>query len=531
MFDFTLVTNTIISVTIMEKKSDIKLGRIYLTTAINYTNGPPHIGHAYEAISADIMARYHDLVGRTVYFLTGTDEHGQKIAKTAESMGLTPKQLCDQNAQLFIDLNGKLNIFYTKFIRTTDPFHQKIAQSIFEKVNEKGDIYLGEYEGWYNQREERFVTATEAASTNYQDPMTNKPYDLVKEPSYFFRMESYRKQLVNYINDHKNFINDEHRRMEILHRLEEPLQDLSISRTSFDWGIPLPDKFQKNEKKHVMYVWFDALTNYLSGIINDDQNTLECWGSYEPPIHIIGQDILWFHAVIWPCMLLSAGISLPSSIIVHGFINDPTGKKMSKSLGNVIDPNDLLAKYKSDVLRYYFIRAGHYGSDIRFSEDQLKDKNDGELADCYGNLVSRVFALAKKYCQSTVPDYVSDDPTINLDIIQQIDDLFLQGQLSTALDLIMQQVHAINQWLTEKAPWKASCEDFDKKRIIRCALEKVYIITHLLSPFIPEACNSVLQHYQSGRLNLTKMSQYNLKSQSQLDCSPLILFEKIKVNK
>ena len=509
----------------------LSLAPIYLTTAISYTNGSPHIGHAYESISADIMSRYHSLVGRPVYFLTGTDEHGQKIARTAESLGVTAKELCDKNSSLFKKLNEDFCVDYDRFIRTTEDHHKKMALEVFKQVYKKGDIYLGEYHGWYNSREERFITDIEAASTNYMDPVSNNQYEKVTEPSFFFCLEKYRQKLIDHINSHPKFIFSESKRNEILKRLEEPLQDLSISRTSFDWGIQIP-KMNDECTNHVMYVWFDALTNYLSGrfITNELSNLSQSnlsqsnWGKYGPPIHIIGQDIVWFHAVIWSCILMSIDFELPQSILIHGFINDSENRKMSKSLGNIVDPNHLLRNYSSDTIRYYFIRAGSYGSDIKFSEEILKEKNDNELADCYGNLVNRVLALTNKYCNSKIPN-VEINSFFNLKIIEQIDSYLFNGQLSNALEIIVGENRLINQWLTESAPWKLTDLQAQKK-IVKEALEKLYILTHLFYPFIPTAAKKVIEAINHPFTNISRLSLINLSSDIALKSTKLILFEK-----
>lgn len=453
---------------------------ITITTAINYTNGPPHIGHAYEAITTDIIARYHRHKGRKVFFLTGTDEHGQKIQKTANLAGISPKELCDKNVELFKKLNNRLNISNDYFIRTTDSLHAKTVERMFDVIFKKGDIYLGEYEGWYMTREERYITELEAKSTNYKDSLTGKEYQKVKEPSYFFKMEKYRSALINHIKN-TGFITDTARRNEILNRLYSPLLDLSISRCSFNWGIPI-----KINPKHVLYVWFDALINYLSGINYFKDNKL--W----PATHIIGQDILWFHAVIWPCILLSAGIELPKTIIVHGFINDSQNRKMSKSVGNVIDPDYLLSKYSSDQIRYYFIRGGVFGSDFKFSEEILIDKNNTELANLYGNLVRRIFKLVEKYYDNNIPEIDSKDINIDSEINEvYIDGLMFSGQLSQALEIIVSELHNINKWLYTKEPWKID-DEYKKKVIIRNSLYKIQNITHYLYPYIPTITTKVL---------------------------------------
>ncbi len=307
----------------------------YLTTAIAYTNGFPHIGHAYEFISADVLSRYHRVLGYDTYFLTGTDEHGQKVAASAEKAGLTPLEHCNKFVDSFKELDEKLCISYSKFIRTTDPYHESTSQKLWKKCADAGDIYLDSYEGWYNEREELFVTAVEAEETKFLDPVTGLPLKRVSEESYFFRMSSYCERLVAHIEENPSFIEPESHRNVILGRLRrEGLKDLSISRTSFSWGIPVPEGF---DQRHVMYVWFDALTNYMSGVeaLQPDSLLARFWPASK---HIIGKDIVWFHCVIWPCMLLSAGLPLPGGVFSHGFVNDEFGRKQSKSLNNTVDP-------------------------------------------------------------------------------------------------------------------------------------------------------------------------------------------------
>jgi methionyl-tRNA synthetase len=286
--------------------------KFYLTTAIAYTNGYPHIGHAYEFLSSDVIVRYHRVLGRDTFFLTGTDEHGQKVAASATQSGLTPQEHCDKYVAAFKQLHKQLLISYSDFIRTTDPFHERTAQNLWLRCNHVGDIYLSSYEGWYNEREELFVTETEAEAAGFKDPTSGVPLKRVTEESYFFRMSKYCDQLIAHIEENPSFIQPEQYRNNILGRLKkEGLKDLSISRTSFTWGIPVPEGF---DKRHVMYVWFDALTNYISGVhgLEPDHPLSLYWPANK---HIIGKDIVWFHCVIWPCMLMSAGVPLPGESI------------------------------------------------------------------------------------------------------------------------------------------------------------------------------------------------------------------------
>ena len=313
----------------------------YLTTAISYTNGMPHIGHAYEFITADIITRYYRVFGHRTFFLTGADEHGQKVAASAERAGRSPKDHCDVFVEAFKRLDERLNISYDRYIRTTDEDHIRTSQKLWDIC--KADIYLGSYEGWYNEREECFVTEADAVVSEYKDPSSGVPLKLVKEESYFFKMSLYCDKLIGHIENFPQFIQPESHRNSILFRLrKEGLKDLSISRTSFNWGIPV-----SNHPEHVMYVWFDALSNYLSGVdaLSEHSDLAAFW---PPNVHIIGKDIIWFHCVIWPCMLMSAGISLPECIFSHGFVSAADGRKMSKSFNNTIDPFEV-SQYNQNI--------------------------------------------------------------------------------------------------------------------------------------------------------------------------------------
>jgi tRNA synthetases class I (M)/tRNA synthetases class I (I, L, M and V) len=332
----------------------------YITTAINYTNGPGHMGHAYEATTADVIARYQRSLSsaHAVYFVTGSDEHGQKIAEAAEKEQVSPMDICNKYVNGFQVLNQRLLISYDDYIRTTSARHKRTAQALWLRC--ANDIYLDTYSGWYNIREETFVTETDAALHNYTDPVSGLPYKRVEEESYFFRMSAYKERLLEYIEmENPNFIQPVHHKNLILQRLKsDELRDLSISRTTFDWGIAVPDGFHDH---HVMYVWLDALSNYLTGVdglgVNGEElspsgsTTLQRF--WPANVHIIGKDILWFHTVIWPCLLFAAGLPPPRAVFAHGFVNDKEGKKMSKSMGNVVDPHDMLDHFAVDTFRWY----------------------------------------------------------------------------------------------------------------------------------------------------------------------------------
>jgi len=366
--------------------------KFFLTTAINYTNGDPHVGHAYEGITADVIARYHRRFGRDVFAMTGTDEHGQKIAEKAEKEGVTPLENCTKYANKFKKLNSELHTSFDYFIRTTDAEHKKSAQALWTKCSSAGDIYLGKYVGWYDVKEETFVTDAEAEAAGFKGPNGN-PLEKKNEPSYFFKMSAYHDKLVAHIESNPAFIQPHERRAEIMDRLQNSrLRDLSISRSTFTWGVPVP-----GDKDHVMYVWFDALSNYATGVHAVlGGSRAKFW---PPQVHIIGKDIIWFHCVIWPCMLMSAGMPLPKAVLAHGFVMDKFGKKMSKSDGNVVDPFDVLSKpvhkeprkgqpegsggtvagYPADLVRLFCMRRAALGADLRFSELDLKRMNNKEV--------------------------------------------------------------------------------------------------------------------------------------------------------
>jgi methionyl-tRNA synthetase len=510
---------------------------IFLTSAIAYANGVPHIGHIYEIVICDILARWFQISApnRRVHFLTGTDEYGQKIEKTASALNLTPKELCDLNSSIFKSTYKALKISYDRFIRTTDEDHQETVHEVFEKIYQKGDIYLGNYEGLYNVREERFVTEKEALETNYLDPVTGKAYERVQEESYFFKLETYRQRLIDHITNNPQWLADEVYRREILKKLEEPLSDLSISRTSFSWGVPVPTVAGKEQptKKHYFYVWFDALTNYLSGNRTGDLK----WGPFGPPIHVIGKDIVYFHAIIWPCILFALGIDLPRQIIIHYHINDAQGRKMSKSLGNTVDPQDLLAKYSIDCIRYGLIRFGSGADDVKFSESDVRDRHDSELADKYGNLVARVLAVTQKYCDGKVPPIdpsaidLSRVTILNKELMVKLAQLFQCGHLSQALELAILEVQRVNQYVTEVEPWSKKYESQSpnvRPSVIRTALEMIYVVTHFLYPFIPVATLQVIRLLNQPLKSLPNLEDINLFTGREIDCSKVILFPKYK---
>ncbi|KAK6590715.1 hypothetical protein RS030_142140 [Cryptosporidium xiaoi] len=470
----------------------------YLTTAINYTNGAPHMGHAYEIVTSDILVRIAKLFGLDARFQTGSDEHGQKIANIAEEKKITPKELCDANVEQFKSMNDRLNIKADRFIRTTDSDHFLSSQDMWKKCELNGDIYLGNYTGWYNVREENFVTELEAKLSDYKDPVSGVPLKKMEEPSYFFRISKYIRLIRDYILDHPEFVQPESSREGILSKLE-PLvdhsEDLSISRTTFSWGIPVP-----NDPDHVMYVWFDALTNYLTGL-NWNGEDKSLYNKYwKNSIHIVGKDITWFHCVVWPAMLMSIGVSLPRTVFSHGFVTASDGKKMSKSLGNVVDPIEQLSEVGSDTFRYYLAREGRFGSDVKYQFSSLIDYNNGELADSFGNLVSRITNLANKYCNGVVP-YPSKEvkfESLPVDMeanFQSYFDSWRLFKIEECAQIPLNMSRSINKFLTEQAPWDSTNGKTQEERVetIRIVLEGVYCVSLLLSPFTTVSCDEVFR--------------------------------------
>eukprot|EP00750_Incisomonas_marina_P014021 INCI17585.3.p2 GENE.INCI17585.3~~INCI17585.3.p2 ORF type:complete len:551 (+),score=117.91 INCI17585.3:119-1771(+) len=380
--------------------------KFYATTAINYTNGKPHIGHAYEAVTADFISRYHRTYGRDVFFLTGSDEHGKKVQQSAEAAGVEPIEIANKYSEGFQALNRQLKISNDRYIRTTDPEHEKTAQMMFQLADDAGDIYLRNYEGWYDVREERFVPDNEAELSGFKDEH-GRPFERHNEASYHFKMSRYQQQLIDHINANPEFIQPESQRNMILSRLQEPLQDLSASRplSSLKWGIPLP-----KDPTHVMYVWFDALTNYISGVNyrnEDDPLRNKFWPC---DVHIVGRDIMWFHCVIWPCMLMSAKIPLPRTIFGHGWVLAGNNEKMSKSIGNVVDPVAILERFPSDTFRQYLVEEATYGENMAFQLENMINRHNVQLADTLGNIVHRVCCLIRSIHGGVVPDCAGTEP-------------------------------------------------------------------------------------------------------------------------
>lgn len=461
--------------------------KFYVTTAIDYPNAEPHIGHAYQKVIADVFSRWNKVKGNDVWFLTGTDEHGKKIQETAENVGKKPKEFVDELAVKFKNAWKSLDVDYDRFIRTTDKDHQELVKDVIKKCFDNGDIYLGEYEGLYCVGCEAYYT--EKDLVDGKCPLHNRPLQKLKEETYFFKLSKYNDFLLDLYEKNPEFIQPTEKRNWIKSRVKEGLKDLSISRTSFDWGIEFP-----LDKKHIVYVWFDALFNYLSG----SGKNKEYWPAN---IHFLGSDNAWFHCVYWPAFLKSAGYELPKTVFVHGFLTF-NGQKISKSLGNAISPKTLVDKYGSDSVRYFLCRNFVLGEDGDFSEKVLVERHNSELADKLGNLVSRVSSLAERYG--------IEDGKNNL--IKNLDEkkigvLINRFELDKALNEIFAFIDRCNEYVQEKKPWETK----DKKVLFELK-ESILKIAELLEPFIPNAAEKI-------------KAQFSAKDIKKSD----VLFKKIEV--
>ena len=427
----------------------------YITTAISYPNGPPHIGHAYEAIAADAIARFQRQQGKDVRFQTGTDEHGLKMAQAARGEGVEPRAFADKMSRLFQQMCDTLNVSYDRFIRTSQSDHYRASQAIWTAMEEQGDLYLDGYEGWYSVRDEAYYEEDELSSADDGSKLSPQgtPVEWTAEESWFFRLSKYQQPLLDHYAAHPEFIQPESRRNEVVRFVEGGLKDLSISRTSFDWGVPVP-----GSDNHVMYVWLDALTNYITGLGYPDDT--ELWRRFWPAdVHLIGKDVVRFHAVYWPAFLMSAEIALPKQVYGHGFLLS-RGEKMSKSVGNVVDPMVLAERFGVDALRYFLLREVTFGQDGSYSAEAIVNRANAELANSFGNLAQRVLTQIVRNCGGGLPEIHGHNEADNVlfDIVcataeKAMPAAYGELALNKACEAWIHAVFACNAYIDEQAPW------------------------------------------------------------------------------
>jgi methionyl-tRNA synthetase len=470
-----------------------------LTTPLYYVNDVPHIGSAYTTMVADAVSRYQRLRGKSVLLITGTDEHGQKIQRSAEEKGVEPQQYCDRIVASFQSLWEKLDIQYDRFSRTTAKPHETIVNEFFQRVWDRGDIYADRQQGWYCVSCEEFKEERELLEGNYCPIHASKQVEWRDEENYFFRLSKYQQQLENLYSEQPNFIQPESRRNEVLNFVKEGLKDFSISRVNVEWGFPLPI-----DPDQTIYVWFDALLGYITALLEPDEEvTLEKAVSkwYPIDLHLIGKDILRFHAVYWPAMLFSAGLPLPKMVFGHGFLTKD-GRKMGKSEGNTIDPFALVSRYGSDAVRYYFLKEIEFGKDGDFNETRFVNILNADLANDLGNLLNRTIGMLIKYCQGNCPnltgaDLTDDNPLkqIGLGLSDRVSKCYDALQFSVACEETFTLVRACNKYIDESAPWSLfKAGDLAKvERILYSVLESIRLSAYLLSPIIPNLSNKIYQ--------------------------------------
>ena len=466
----------------------------YITTAISYPNGAPHIGHAYEAIATDALARFQRLDGKNVFFLTGTDEHGQKMIQTAQRENMTPRQLADRNAARFKDMDERLNISFDRFIRTSEPAHHRSSQAIWDGMKNNGDIYLDSYAGWYSVRDEAYYAEDETTvgEDNVRRGPQGTPVEWVEEKSYFFKLSAYQDKLLALYDEQPDFIGPDSRRNEIISFVKSGLKDLSVSRTTFDWGVPVP-----GDPEHVMYVWVDALTNYITGVGHPDENDKN-WRYWPADVHIIGKDIIRFHAVYWPAFLMAAGIPVPRRVYAHGFLFN-RGEKMSKSTGNVVDPFSLADQYGVDPLRFFFLREVPFGNDGNYNHEAIVTRTNADLANDFGNLGQRSLSMLAKQYGGVLPEpgeFSDNDKAI----LAMADGMLELARTAMATQQIHQAVNAIwavvaeaNRYFAGEAPWALAKTDPKKQAtVLYVTAEVVRQIAILAQPIMPASCGKML---------------------------------------
>ena len=509
-------------------------GKYYITTAIAYASAKPHIGNTYEIIMADAIARYKRMVGYDVFFMTGTDEHGQKIEKKAIEAGLDPKAYVDKTTAVVKDIWDLMNTSYDKFIRTTDDYHEKTVQQIFKKLYDQGDIYKSEYEGWYCTDCEAFFT--DAQLVDGKCPDCGREVHREKEESYFFKMSKYADQLIQYIEDHPEFIQPESRKNEMINNFLKPgLQDLCVSRTSFKWGVPVTF-----DDKHVIYVWIDALSNYITGIGYDIENPSEQYKKLWPAdLHLIGKDIIRFHTIYWPIMLLALGEPLPKQVFGHPWML--VGEdKISKSRGNAIYADDLVKFFGVDAIRYFSLHEMPFAQDGSITWELVIERINSDLANVYGNLVNRTIAMTNKYFGGQLTNNFVNDPLdeeikkVALDTVQLVDKKMDDLRVADAIEAILDLLRRLNKYVDETTPWTLAKDENSLPRlntVLYNLLEGIRIATVLIAPFMPETAENVFKQINTTKTDYDSIQEWGQLELNKVTDAPTALFQRIDTEK
>ena len=503
----------------------------YITTPIYYPSAKPHMGHAYSSIIADFFARFKKMQGYNVFFLTGTDEHGQKIERAAKNAGKDPLKFCDDISKIFKDLSVTLNLSNNDFIRTTETRHKLTAKKIWKILEEKEQIYLSKYSGWYSVSDEAFYSEDEIHDEQgiKLSKISGSRVEWVEEESYFFKLSKWEKKLLEFYENNPDFILPISRKNEVISFVKNGLKDLSVSRKSFKWGIPVP-----SNKNHVIYVWLDALTNYLSALSYPDENNNLYKNFWPADLHIIGKDILRFHAIYWPAFLLAAGLKPPKRVYGHGWILSGD-EKMSKSKGNILDPLEIIDIYGLDPLRYYLIKEVSFGNDGNISKEKLEKCINSDLANNYGNLCQRVVSFSEKNLALKISNEINfskeDERILAIynDNYDKIINFVDQQDINSYINFVIEQLFAANKYFNDQEPWKKKSDTIRLNAIIYTSLELIRKITILLYPIIPDTCLKVFKifNYDINNINLEsiKINKY-IKLGSNINKIG-ILFKKI----
>ena len=470
--------------------------RFYLTTPIYYVNDAPHIGHAYTTLACDALARFMRLDGYEVFFLTGTDEHGQKVEKSAQAAGVDPQAFTDRVSENFRELAAAMNFSNDAFIRTTEPRHARASQAIWQALMDNGHIYLGSYSGWYAVRDEAFYDETELAldADGVRRAPSGAEVEWLEEPSYFFDLSKWQDRLLAFYDANPDFIAPASRRNEVVSFVKGGLRDLSISRTSFNWGVPVPD-----DPGHIMYVWLDALTNYATAVDYPDTES-DAFSTYWPcNLHMVGKDILRFHAVYWPAFLMGAGVAPPKRVFAHGWWTNE-GQKISKSVGNIIDPFDVVARYGLDQVRYFLLREVPFGNDGDFSHRAMVNRINGDLANDLGNLVQRVSSMVHRYFDGVMPEHEGGHRDADFELLdaaagllETCRDRMREQAFHEALDAVWAVIRQANAYVDRQAPWASIKEDRIRTGAVLASLvQTIRRIAIMLQPFMPDSTARIL---------------------------------------